>query len=147
MYIGRYYIQKEKWIAAINRFRTVIDLYDTTIYSEEALHRLVEIHYYLGLKKEAERYANLLGYNYQSSEWYKKSYSIFNLTYEQNRKQLVKKNKKSKKIIEKIKSLINWDEKNIEKLYKQKINLIKKYNKNYFEKSTPIVTDEEYDKL
>jgi len=107
MYIGRYYIQKEKWIAAINRFRTVVDIYDTTIYSEEALHRLVEIHYYLGLKKEAERYANLLGYNYQSSEWYKKSYSIFNLTYEQNRKQLVEKNKKSKKIIKKIKSLMN----------------------------------------
>ena len=53
MYIGRYYFEKKKWVAAINRFRTVVDEYDTTIYSEEAIHRLVEIHYKLGLKEEA----------------------------------------------------------------------------------------------
>ena len=57
---------KEKWIPAINRFREVIDNYDTTIYAEEALHRLVEVHYTLGLVDEAEKYAQLLGYNYQS---------------------------------------------------------------------------------
>ncbi|MDA8766539.1 outer membrane protein assembly factor BamD, partial [Candidatus Pelagibacter bacterium] len=49
MYIGRYYFDKKKWIPAINRFRTVIDDYDTTIYAQEALHRLVEVHYILGL--------------------------------------------------------------------------------------------------
>ena len=107
MYIGRYYMQKEKWIAAINRFRTVIDEYETTIYSEEALHRLVEIYYILGLKNEAQKYAGLLGYNYQSSEWYKKSYSLFDKKYKQKRKDLISQNKKGKKIIKKIKSLMN----------------------------------------
>ena len=107
MYIGRYYFEKEKWIAAINRFRTVTDNYETTIYTQEALHRLVEIYYILGLKEESEKYASLLGYNYQSSEWYKRSYGLFNLKYKQKRKELVNKNKKSKKIIEKFKSLLN----------------------------------------
>ena len=77
MYIGRYYFDKKKWIPAINRFRTIIDDYETTMYAEEALHRLVEVHYLLGLKDEAKKYANLLGYNYQSSIWYEKTYSIF----------------------------------------------------------------------
>ena len=107
MFIGRYYFDKEKWIAAINRFRTVTDNYETTIYTQEALHRLVEIYYIIGLKEEAEKYASLLGYNYQSSEWYKRSYGLFNLKYKQKRKELVNKNKKSKKIIEKFKSLVN----------------------------------------
>ena len=107
MYIGRYYFEKEKWIAAINRFREVVDEYETTIYTEEALHRLVEIYYIIGLKEESQRYANLLGYNYQSSEWYKQSYSLFDLTYEKQRKDLIEKNKKSKKLIKTIKSLIN----------------------------------------
>ena len=107
MYIGRYYFEKEKWIAAINRFRTVIDEYETTIYTQEALHRLVEIYYTIGLKEESEKYANLLGYNYQSSEWYKRSYSLFNIQYKQKRKELVNKSKKGKKIIEKFKSLLN----------------------------------------
>ena len=107
MYIGRYYFEKEKWIAAINRFRTVTDNYETTIYTQEALHRLVEIYYIIGLKEESEKYASLLGYNYQSSEWYKRSYGLFNLKYKQKRKELVNKNKKSKKIIEKFKSLLN----------------------------------------
>jgi outer membrane protein assembly factor BamD len=78
MYVGRHYIKSKKWIAAINRFKTVIKEYETTIYVEEAIHRLVEIHYHIGLTKEAEKYANLLGYNYLSSEWYKKSYKLFN---------------------------------------------------------------------
>ena len=88
----------------------MIENYETTIYTEEALYRLVEIYYILGLKKESEKYAKLLGYNYQSSEWYKISYGMFNSNYKKNRKELVDKNKKSKKIVNKIKSLLEWDE-------------------------------------
>ena len=84
----------KKWISAINRFRTVIDEYETTIYTEEALHRLVEVYYTIGLKDEAKKYANLLGYNYQSSEWYEKSYTVFNKMYEKNKKAKIKNNKK-----------------------------------------------------
>ena len=73
---------KKKWIASIRRFRVVIDDYNTTIYTREALHRLVEVYYTIGLINEAEKYAKLLGYNYQSSEWYEKSYSLFNKSYE-----------------------------------------------------------------
>ena len=96
MYLGRYYFDKKKWIPSINRFRKVVDDYSQTIYIEEALHRLVEVHYTLGLTDEALKYANLLGYNYQSSEWYKKTYSFFNKTYEKNR---LKQEKKSKENI------------------------------------------------
>jgi len=85
MYLGRYYFERKKWIPAINRFRKVVDDYNRTIYIEEALHRLVEVYYTLGLVDEAEKYANLLGYNYQSSEWYKKSYSVFNKLYVKNK--------------------------------------------------------------
>jgi outer membrane protein assembly factor BamD len=103
MYIGRYYFNREKWIAAINRFRTVVDDYDTTIYVEEALHRLVEVYYTIGLVDEAKKYANLLGYNYQSSEWYENSYKVFNKLYK------TKKIKKEKKysILKKFKSLVD----------------------------------------
>ena len=104
MYIGRYYFDKKKWIPAINRFKTVIDDYETTIYVEEALHRLVEINYIIGLKNEAEKYANLLGYNYQSSMWYQRSYSVFNDMY---KKKIKKENKKSNSILKKFKSLLN----------------------------------------
>ena len=104
MFIGRYYVEKKKWVPAINRFSTVVNDYDTTIYIEEALYRLVEIYYLLGLTDESKKYANLLGYNYQSSEWYENSYSIFNEKYKiQKRNQL----KKQKSIIKKIKSLFN----------------------------------------
>ena len=106
MYVGRYYFQKKKWISAINRFKTVIEDYDTTIYAEEALHRLVEVHYTIGLKDEAKKYAKLLGYNYQSSEWYENSYSLFDKKYKKIRK---KKNKK-KNTLKKIKSLFKFDE-------------------------------------
>ena len=78
MYIGKHYVKKEKWIPAINRFKNVINNYETTIYAQEAIHRLVEIHYRIGLLEESKKYASLLGYNYLSSEWYKKSYKIFN---------------------------------------------------------------------
>ena len=106
MYIGRYYFEKKKWIAAINRFKTVVDNYETTIYAEEALHRLVEVHYTIGLKGEAKKYAKVLGYNYQSSEWYKNSYSLFDKKYK-----IIKKNKiKRKSTIKKIKSLFERNE-------------------------------------
>ena len=81
MHIGVYYLKNKKWIAAINRFKYIIENYQTTIYIEEALHRLVETNYKIGLEDEAEKYANILGYNYQSSEWYEKSYKIFNQKY------------------------------------------------------------------
>jgi len=103
MYLGRYYFERKKWIAAINRFRYVIDNYDTTIYTEEALHRLVEIHYRIGMLDEAEKYDELLGYNYLSSEWYEMSYSLFNKNY----KKKSKEKKKNNIIIEKFKSLFN----------------------------------------
>ena len=106
MYIGRYYFEKKKWIAAINRFRTVVDKYETTIYIEEALYRLVEVHYTLGLKEEAKKYAQLLGYNYQSSEWYKNSYAIFNKKYKKRQKTKLKKENK-KTIFKKLKSLFD----------------------------------------
>ena len=82
MYLARYYSDREKWIPAINRFKKIITIYDTTIYVEEALHRLVEINYKIGLEDEAKKYASLLGYNYQSSEWYEASYKIINKDYE-----------------------------------------------------------------
>ena len=106
MYIGRYYFEKKKWISAINRFRTVIDEYDTTIYTAEALHRLVEVHYTIGLIDEAEKYAQLLGYNYGSSEWYQNTYSLFNKNYKirkKNRLQDIKK--KNKKRFKKFRAL------------------------------------------
>ena len=109
MYIGRYYFDKKKWIPAINRFRTVIDDYETTIYAQEALHRLVEVHYILGLKDEAKKYAKLLGYNYQSSKWYEKSYSVFDKEYKENVKKRDKKRSKKKKTLKKIKSLFSLD--------------------------------------
>ena len=98
MYIGRYYVQKKKWISAINRFRNVVDDYDTTIYTEEALHRLVEIYYLIGLVDEAQKYAKLLGYNYQSSKWYEQTYMVFDKTYKQKKIILKKKNSKLQKI-------------------------------------------------
>ena len=98
MYIGRYYLERKKWISAINRFRTVVDDYDTTIYTEEALHRLVETYYILGLTDEAKKYAKLLGYNYQSSKWYKQTYKVFDKTYKQNEIKLQKKSSKFQKI-------------------------------------------------
>ena len=104
MYIGRYYIDRKKWISAINRFRIVVDDYDTTIYVEEAIHRLVEIYYIIGIESEAKKYANLLGYNYQSSEWYENSYKVFNKKYKKNIKKNIKKENNS--LLEKFKSLI-----------------------------------------
>ena len=94
MYIGRHYLKKKKWIAAINRFKVVTKEYDTTIYVEEAIHRLVEIYYYLGLIEESQKYASLLGYNYGSSEWYNATYKIFNKDFK--KKRVLKTTKKEK---------------------------------------------------
>ena len=102
MYIARHYIKKEKWIAAINRFKKVINDYNSTIYVAEALHRLVEIHYRIGLLSESKKYANTLGYNYLSSEWYKESYRVFNQDYK-IKKKIIKKTKRNK-LVDKIKS-------------------------------------------
>jgi outer membrane protein assembly factor BamD len=102
MFIGRYYFDKKKWIPAINRFRNVVDNYETTIYVEEAIHRLVEIYYILGIETEAKKYANLLGYNYQSSQWYEKSFIVFNKNYK-----IKDIKKEDNSILEKFKSLFN----------------------------------------
>ncbi len=107
LYVGRYYIDKKKWIPAINRFKNVVNDYDTTIYVEEALYRLVEVHYLLGLKEEAKKYAKLLGYNYQSSQWYENSYAIFDETY---KKRKIKKKKEKNNLVKKIKTFLNIDE-------------------------------------
>ena len=93
MYIGRYYIKMEKWIAAINRFQFVVKYYDTTVYIEEALHRLVEIYYKIGLVEEAQKVAVVLGYNYGSGEWYQNSYRVFNKSYKTEK--ITKKKKDS----------------------------------------------------
>ena len=103
IYIGRHYVKKEKWIAAINRFKNVVENYDTTIYVEEALHRLVEIYYRIGLINESAKYAKVLGYNYGSSEWYKQSYAIFDKEYSKINNQTTSKEKKG--IIKKFKKL------------------------------------------
>ena len=108
MYLGSYYIQKGKWIAAINRFKIVINDYDTTIYVEEALHRLVELHYKIGLENEAKKYANLLGYNYLSSDWYKSTYKIFNKEYKLAKPE--KRKKESNFLIKKYKSIFTKNE-------------------------------------
>ena len=103
IFLGRYYMKKEKWIAAINRFKRVVEVYDTTVYVEEAIHRLVEIHYKLGLIDESKKYASLLGYNYNSSKWYEATYVIFNREYESPTEKINKK--KENFIIRKFKSL------------------------------------------
>ena len=105
MYLARYYFERKKWIPAINRFKFVVEKYDNTIFIEEALHRLVEIHYSLGLEDEAKKYASLLGYNYQSSEWYEKTYKIFNKSYD-FRKDKFEKERNKKSLLEKIKTKI-----------------------------------------
>ncbi len=97
VYVAKYYIETQKWIPAINRLKIVIRDYDETIYVEEALHRLVEIYYNLGLIGEAEKTAKILGYNYNSSKWYENSYSLLNKDYKKERSRLEKKSKKEEK--------------------------------------------------
>ena len=112
MYIGRHYLKSQKWIPAINRFKNVLEKYETTVYIEEAIHRLVETYYILGLEAESKKYANLLGYNYQSSDWYKASYKVFNKKYdfsEEKFSKIKQKDKESlfKKFKKKFKNLFN----------------------------------------
>ena len=101
-YLGRHYTKKGKWIPAIKRFQVVVEDYGQTVYVEEALHRLVEINYRIGLIEESQKYANLLGYNYLSSKWYKKSYKVFNKNYDEKK---IKKKKKG--VISKFKKLFD----------------------------------------
>ena len=108
MYIANFYIQKQKWIAAINRYKVVINDYQTTVFVEEALHRLVELHYKIGLESEAKKYANILGYNYKSSEWYENTYKIFNKEYKLAKPK--KRKKESNFIIKKYKSIFTKNE-------------------------------------
>ena len=102
VYIGRHYIKKKKWIPALNRFKNVLKNYETTDHVEEAIHRLVEIYYILGMEEESLKYASLLGYNYNSGEWYKETYKIFNKEYKVS---LPNRKKEKSKILSKIKSL------------------------------------------
>ena len=81
LYIAKYYIKTQKWIPAINRLKLIVENYDQTVFVEEALHRLVEIYYRLGLTDEAKAAASILGYNYNSSEWYENSYKVLNKDY------------------------------------------------------------------
>ena len=101
VYIGRHYIKKKKWIPALNRFKNVLKEYETTVHVEEAIHRLVEIYYKLGMEEESLKYASLLGYNYNSGEWYEKTYKIFNKKYEVT---IPESKKEKSKILSKIKS-------------------------------------------
>ena len=102
MSIARYYMKTEKWIPALNRIKIVIEKYDTTIFVEEALHRLVEIYYRLGLEEEAKQAASILGYNYKSGEWYERSYKVFNKKYKPTK---AKKTKEMGLIRRKLKGL------------------------------------------
>ena len=97
IYVAKYYIQTQKWIPAINRLKIVVNDYEETIFIEEALHRLVEIYYNLGLIAEAEKTAKILGYNYNSSKWYENSYSLLNKDYQKEQKKLAKKSKKEER--------------------------------------------------
>ena len=93
LYIAKYYIKTQKWIPAINRLKIVVNNYDETIFIEEALHRLVEIYYNLGLVNEAKKTAKILGYNYNSSKWYENSYALLNKDYQKEQKNLKKTQK------------------------------------------------------
>ena len=103
MYIAYHYMKKKKWIASINRYKTVVEQYEKTVYVEEALHRLVELYFSIGLENESQRYASLLGYNYQSSKWYEKSYKIFNKEY----KSKLELKKEKKRMLKKFKKIFN----------------------------------------
>ena len=104
MYIAKHYFEREKWIPAINRYKNILENYETTIFAAEALHRLVELHYIIGLEEEAKKYAVLLGYNYNSSEWYEETYKIFNKDYEKI--SVRKKKSRTKSTLEKLKSIL-----------------------------------------
>ena len=146
MYIAYHYIKKKKWIPAINRYKTVLKDYETTIFVEEALHRLVELHYNLGLIEESQKYASILGYNYQSSIWYEKSYKVFNSDYKT--KLEIKKRKRRNFLKNSKDFLIKMKEKNsVHENYKNKIKLYKSYSRSYYINSKPLVSDKIFDDL
>ena len=103
LYLANYYLEREKWIPAMNRYKKIVKDYQTTIYIEEALYRLVELNYKLGLIDESKKYSAVLGYNYQSSDWYERSYTILNKNYKKT--ELIKDEKKSS-LLEKFKDLL-----------------------------------------
>ena len=107
LFVAKYYISVQKWIPAINRLKIILKQYDKTVFIEEALHRLVEINFHIGLESEAKKYANILGYNYNSSEWFKQSYKILNkdyvITKRPNQESIKEKDSIIKKIIKMIK--------------------------------------------
>ena len=103
LYVAKYYISVQKWVPAITRLKNIVRDYETTVFIEEALHRLVEIHYHLGLEEEATKYASLLGYNYNSSEWFKQSYKIINKDYKISK---LPETKKDDNFLDKIINLI-----------------------------------------
>ena len=105
LYLANYYLDREKWIPAMNRYKKIVNEYDTTIFIEEALYRLVELNYKLGILDEAKKYASVLGYNYQSSEWYENSYKIFNNNYK--KPNLNRDLKSQKSLLKKLKKLFN----------------------------------------
>ncbi len=102
MSIARFYMENEKWIPALNRLKDIVEKYETTVFIEEALHRLVEVYYRLGLVEESKEAAVILGYNYQSSEWYERSYKVFNKKYKTKK---AKKKKEMGLIRKKIRNL------------------------------------------
>tara|TARA_B100001248_G_C27286124_1_gene410183 strand:- start:76 stop:906 length:831 start_codon:yes stop_codon:yes gene_type:complete len=108
LYVAKYYISTQKWVPAIKRLKLILEKYENTIFIEEALHRLVEIHYHLGLEEESKKYAKILGYNYNSSDWFKQSYKVLNKNYDlqnaMNKKEIKKDDENFlKKIIKRIK--------------------------------------------
>ena len=107
LFVAKYYISTQKWIPAINRLKIIVNKYDKTIFIEEALHRLVEIHYHLGLENEAKKYAKILGYNYNSSEWFKQSYKVLNKNYQiKEGKKKTENNLSEKSFLKKIVEMI-----------------------------------------
>ena len=107
LFVAKYYISIQKWIPAINRLKIIVNKYDKTIFIEEALHRLVEIHYHLGLENEAKKYAKILGYNYNSSEWFKQSYKVLNKNYQiKEGKKKTENNLSEKSFLKKIVEMI-----------------------------------------
>ena len=106
LFVAKYYISVQKWIPAINRLKIILKQYDKTVFIEEALHRLVEINFHIGLESEAKKYANILGYNYNSSEWFKQSYKILNKDYVITKRPNQESTKEKDSIIKKIIKMI-----------------------------------------
>ena len=106
LFVAKYYISTQKWVPAISRLKIIIKNFNETVFVEEALHRLVEIHYHLGLESEAKKYAKILGYNYNSSEWFKQSYKILNKDYNINNMNSDIQKKKEDGLLKKIIKMI-----------------------------------------